>query len=259
MPHFDISRITRETNVNHVEYHETLDSTNKLAAELLADLLPHSPALVLTANQTAWRGRGANAWWAKSGALTFSLVVNARDLQLPTERLPLISLAVGLAVRNTISEMIPDRPVSIKWPNDVLINERKVCGILVEQHFHTNQPVLIIGIGVNVNNSMSSAPDDMSRNATSIFDVGGDTLELTSVLISLLQQLDQTVSELRQRPMLMLSQLNSFNILQGRTITIGLAGCERTGECRGVDEDGAIVLAMNHGVERILAGTVLKW
>lgn len=259
MTSFDLSRITQETSVNHVEYHETLDSTNKLAAELLPDLLPLRPALVLTASQTAGRGRGTNAWWAKSGALTFSLVVNANYLELPPERLPLISLAVGLAVKNTIAEMLPQRQVSIKWPNDVLINERKVCGILVEQRISANQAALIIGIGVNVNNSMTSAPEDMSRRATSIFDVSGDTHDMTTVLISLLSQLDKAVSDLRHRPMMLLAQLNACNILNGRTITISLSGSEQTGECKGVDEDGAIVLATDHGIQRVLAGTVSKW
>ena len=259
MTSFDLSRITRETSVNHVEFHETLDSTNKLAFELLTDLLPLSPALVLTANQTAGRGRGRNAWWATSGALTFSLVVRVPELLLPPEKLPLISLAVGLAVRNTIADRIPGRQVSIKWPNDVLVNERKVCGILVEQHFSTNQAALIIGIGVNVNNSMSSAPAETSRRATSLYDVGAETLDITAVLIELLTNLDKAVCDLRQRPMLLLSQLNACNILKGRTVTIGIANSEQTGVCQGIDENGALLLATERGLQRLMAGTVITW
>ncbi len=259
MTSFDLSRITRETSVSHVEYYETLDSTNKLAGELLTDLLPLSPALVLTASQTAGRGRGKNAWWATSGALTFSLVVHTKQLRLPPERLPLISLAVGLAVRNTVADFVLDRQVSVKWPNDVLISERKVCGILIEQHLSANQAALIIGIGVNVNNSMMSAPEDMSHSATSLFDIRNETLDMTSVLIALLLNLDKAVCDLRSRPMLLLSQLNACNILRGRKITIGVADSEHTGVCQGIDENGAILLATECGIRRLMAGTVISW
>ncbi len=259
MTSFDPERITGETRVKHVEYHETLDSTNTLAVELLEGLASLSPALVLTANQTAGQGRGTNQWWSMSGALTFTLVLSVDDLGLTAERLPLISLAAGLAVQKTIAERVPDRRVYIKWPNDVLIGEQKVCGILTKHHRTHDGAALIIGIGVNVNNSLAAAPAEVRARAVSLFDITSQSYDLTTVLISLIQQFDEVASDLRTRTRSFLAELNACNILQGRAITIEVADAQHSGECKGIDEDGAILLMNDQGVERVYAGTVSNW
>ncbi|MGV2334433.1 MAG UNVERIFIED_CONTAM: biotin--[acetyl-CoA-carboxylase] ligase [Planctomycetaceae bacterium] len=130
---FDIARLLRETSLQHIEYHPTLESTSTLAAELLEPLLQCAPSLVLTAEQTAGRGRKGNAWWSAAGALAFTLVLRGDELPIPTARRPLLSICAGLAVRNALAAFATAAPLSIKWPNDVLSESRKICGILVEQ------------------------------------------------------------------------------------------------------------------------------
>ena len=70
----------------------------------------------------------------------------------------MVSLAAGLAVRDALLNLMPNCPFVLKWPNDVLVGNRKVCGILVEQHSVAQRQAVIIGIGVNVNNSLLDAP-----------------------------------------------------------------------------------------------------
>ena len=132
--HFDLDRLIAETSVQHVEYHPTLPSTSTTALELLQPLLDVSPALVLTSEQTAGRGRKGNVWWSSGGALTFTLVVDAGELPMAPERRPMVSLAAGLAVRDALKAHAPEQEFALKWPNDVLSGEQKICGILVEQH-----------------------------------------------------------------------------------------------------------------------------
>ncbi len=259
MSSFDTGRITRETYVRHVEYHETLDSTNKLATELLESLTPLCPALVLTANQTAGQGRGTNQWWAMSGALTFTLVLDVDDLRLSAEQLPLIPLVTGLAVQRTVAGLVADRKVYIKGPNDVLIGEQKLCGILTKHYRTGDRSTLIIGVGVNTNNSLTAAPDDVKRRAVSLFDVTSQSYDLTDILVSLLKQFEQTTNDLRDRTRMFLAELNARNILQGRHITIEGAESLHSGDCLGIDEDGAILLTNSQGVDRVYAGTVLNW
>ncbi|MEZ6124589.1 MAG: hypothetical protein R3C49_15630 [Planctomycetaceae bacterium] len=79
----------------------------------------------------------------------------------------LVSLATGIAVRDVLAELTGGRPVDIKWPNDVLVNDRKICGILTQQSTLSGRIGLIIGVGINVNNSLSTAPDDIRQRATS--------------------------------------------------------------------------------------------
>lgn len=256
---FDLRRITRETNVRFVEYHETLDSTNQLAAELLSDLLPLSPSLVLTSCQTAGRGRGANTWWATPGALTFSLVLAAEGLSLSTERLPFVSLAAGLAVRNALAALVPEKVVSVKWPNDVLISEQKVCGILTQQHSAQSESGLIIGIGVNVNNSLNASPDTVRQKATSVFDLSGTHHDLTDVLVGILTQLTNALTKLRDDDKAIVAELNAHSILNGRTITVQTGETTISGICDRVDDDGCLLVRVGNRTHQLNAGTVLDW
>ncbi|APZ94443.1 biotin--[acetyl-CoA-carboxylase] ligase [Fuerstiella marisgermanici] len=256
---FDLRRITRETNVRFVEYHETLDSTNKLAAELLSDLLPLSPSLVLTSCQTAGRGRGANTWWATPGALTFSLVLAAEGLSLSTERLPFVSLAAGLAVRNALAALVPEKVVSVKWPNDVLISEQKVCGILTQQHAAQSESGLIIGIGVNVNNSLNASPDTVRQKATSVFDLSGTHHDLTDVLVGILTELTNALTKLRDDDKAIVAELNAHSILNGRSITVQTGETTIHGTCDRVDDDGCLLVRVGKKTHQLNAGTVLDW
>ena len=259
MTTFDLNRIHRSTSLRHVEYHETLDSTNKLAAQLMSDLLPLSPALVLTTTQTAGRGRGTNSWWANTGALTFSLVLNPAALNLSQDRTPLTTLAAGVAIRAVIASLVPESVVSIKWPNDILLNELKVCGILAKQIFVDGQPALVVGIGINVNNSLHGAPDDVRQRATSIYDATGESLDLTGVLVAVLNAIEASISELCQCPDVMLAELNRHSLLNGRVVTLQAGETMWRGLCSGIDEVGALVLNTDSGRKSLIAGTVVDW
>ena len=128
----DLRRIEAESHVAHVDFLETLDSTNDRALALTRESAIELPALVLSTNQTAGRGRGSNQWSAGPGALTFSLAVEP-PAALRADRLPLLSLAAGLAVCESLAKLLStDKAIGLKWPNDVLLDRRKVCGILVE-------------------------------------------------------------------------------------------------------------------------------
>jgi len=256
---FDISRIVNETSVRHVEYHATLPSTSTTAFELLQPLMQVSPSLVLTSEQTAGRGRKGNAWWSTAGALTFTLVINADELPMTSERRPMISLAAGLAVRDALQAHASDHEFLLKWPNDVYTGEQKICGILVEQHSIAERQAVLIGIGVNVNNSLRDAPTEVSQRAISLFDLEGHSLELTSVLISILQRLDFRIGQLSTQPRMALSEANRHNLLTGRTVTLQLADQTVTGTCIGIDEEGQLVLQSETTLHRCSSGIVLRW
>ena len=255
---FDLSQITLETDIQHIEYHETLESTNQLAAELSDSLRSLSPALVLTARQTAGRGRGSNAWQATRGALTFSVVLDRADIRLPDARLPQVSLAAGLAVRNTIAEHVTGGCL-VKWPNDVLLNEQKICGILTEQHAVTDGRILVVGIGVNVNNSLAATAAEFRTAATSVFDATGQSTDLTAFLIVLLQQLTECLAGLCDRPREFFARLNRYSQLNGRHVEIDDGARTLCGRCLGIDDDGRLLLEDNHTHHRVIAGTVVRW
>lgn len=256
---FDLERIVVDTDVNYIEYHDTLKSTNTTAVELLGPLLDSAPALVLTSNQSAGRGRKGNLWWSSVGALTFSWVVDAADLPFTSERRPMVSLAAGLAVRDALLTLMPNCPFVLKWPNDVLIGNRKVCGILVEQHAVAGRQAVIIGIGVNVNNSLRDAPIEIAQRATSLFDLEGHSFDLSSLLIAILKSLNLRINQLTAQPRLALAETNRHNVLTGRIVSLQTGDSIITGLCIGVDDDGHLVLQTESQLHRCASGIVLKW
>ncbi|MFM7059338.1 MAG: biotin--[acetyl-CoA-carboxylase] ligase [Planctomycetota bacterium] len=256
---FDLPRLRRETSLQHIEYHPTLESTSTLAAELLEPLLNCAPALVLTDQQTAGRGRKGNAWWSAPGALAFTLVLRGDELPIPAARRPLLAICAGLAVRNALAAFAPAAKLSVKWPNDVLSDSRKICGILVEQQGPAAQPGVLLGIGINVNNSTADAPPEISIRAVSLSDLRGGLSDLTEVLIRVLRELDATVTELSRRPAGLLSEVNRHSLLNGRHVTVRSGDAELSGLCLGVDEDGCLVLQHSSGISRCTTGVVQQW
>jgi BirA family biotin operon repressor/biotin-[acetyl-CoA-carboxylase] ligase len=256
---FDLPRLLRESSLQHCEYHPTLESTSTLASELLEPLLNTAPALVLTAEQTAGRGRKGNAWWSGSGALTFTLVLRAEELPLPAPRRPILAIAAGLAVRNALAALAPQAVVTVKWPNDVYAESRKICGILVEQQGSAARPGLLIGVGINVNNSTSEAPPEISTRAVSLCDLAGSPFDLTTVLISVLREIDTAITEISRRPARLLAEVNRHSLLNGRIVAVRTNESEIRGHCHGIDEDGCLVLQSPSGIARCNTGVVQEW
>jgi biotin-(acetyl-CoA carboxylase) ligase len=149
---FDLARLSASGLVAGIDFHESLGSTSDRALGLAAEGAIALPHLVLAQRQTAGRGRGANRWWAADGALTFSLVLAAPPDRLPPDRWPQVALVAGLAVCDALRSLAPAAELRVKWPNDVFLAGRKVCGILSES-VPGWRDRLVVGIGVNVNNS----------------------------------------------------------------------------------------------------------
>jgi BirA family biotin operon repressor/biotin-[acetyl-CoA-carboxylase] ligase len=137
-------------------------STNTWLRENLASL-PHATVVTAT-NQTAGRGQRGNSWESAPGKnLTFSLLL--RPEGFPAANQFYISEAVALGIAGVLQEMLPDRDVAVKWPNDIYVGDKKICGILIENSLMgTDISHSIAGIGINVNQQqfLSDAPNPVS-------------------------------------------------------------------------------------------------
>jgi BirA family biotin operon repressor/biotin-[acetyl-CoA-carboxylase] ligase len=249
----DPLRIERETFVAQAEVHEELGSTNDRALRLAAETRS-LPRLIAALRQSAGRGRGANRWWGDHGALLFSLI-----LELPPVRpdqVPRLSLCMGAAVGQAVAEFVPGADVRLKWPNDVYLNGYKVCGILIESPPRCSNR-LVVGIGLNVNNSTESAPADLVRRATSLRDSALAEFHLTDVLVRVLARIEDTLNEFQQgRWTLIAQRWRALCLLTGRCITIRYGAQSTTGTCLGVEDDGALLLQTLAGPQRYYGGTV---
>ena len=150
--------------------------------------------VILADRQTAGRGAHGRAWISPSGTdLYFSVV--ARPILEPSQ-VPLVTLATGLGVREVIANYLPDRRVTVKWPNDVWVDRRKCAGILVESKM-TGERVdaVIIGIGVNVNRD--AWPPELESIATSIRqERRGESLDRAKILAQVLRHVENWVIRL---------------------------------------------------------------
>lgn len=263
---FELERIKAETQLQHLEFHKTLESTNVLAAQLVPELLLHQPALILTENQTAGRGRGSHQWHSASGALTFSLAQNVTHLS--AHHRCLISLAAGLGIQQALQSCLRtdhttalenQHKIQIKWPNDLLIDGRKVCGILTELHSDSDQALVVIGVGVNVNNSHASLPSEIHRHATSLYDFTGVTFDLTGLLIAIVNSIQATVLKLPQARDQVIDELNRVHFLTGKTLQVETGSATIKGVCEAIDSDGCLIVRSETKTHRVIAGSILNW
>jgi BirA family biotin operon repressor/biotin-[acetyl-CoA-carboxylase] ligase len=252
-------QICQETFINAVEFHAEIGSTNDRALDLAASDLPlELPLLIWGLKQTAGRGRGSNRWWATEGALTFTVVLDTKALTLPMEKWPLVSLTTGLAVSAAVQELIPHAELGLKWPNDVFLYDRKVCGILVEIP-PKQSGKLVIGIGINVNNSLTDAPDEFKSRATALCDVSNRIWELSGVLVTVLKQLEEHLKQLSDNDPTLAERWHGTCYLRGRTVQHSVGDRLVTGVCQGVDRQGALLLQTETGLIRVVGGVIAKW
>lgn len=256
---FPTQQICQNTFIRTVEFYPELGSTNDRALDLAAAESPlELPLLIWALKQTSGRGRGANRWWASEGALTFSVVLDTQTSELPMDRWPLVSLTTGLAVSAALQDLIPHADLGLKWPNDVFLYGRKVCGILVEIP-PRQAGKLVLGIGINVNNSLKDAPDELKSKATALCDVSNRVWDLESVLTTVLERLDEHLRALRDNEPTLAERWHGTCMLRGRTVQHTVGDRVTTGVCQGVDRQGALLLQTETGVVRVLGGVITKW
>ena len=173
-----------------------------MAAAAEADV--RLPLLIAADRQTAGRGRGTNRWWTGPGSLAFSLLMRnvGWDQRVQASAGPpasvsgapaLASLAAGLAVVDAIAPLVPGHQFGIHWPNDVMLDGRKLAGILIEALPQGRQ---VIGIGINTNNSAADAPAEVRSRVATLRDATGRTHDSAELLIFILNRLRERLVEL---------------------------------------------------------------
>lgn len=246
----DERTLLNETGVRTVEHHVTLDSTNRLAMHLLKQA-PELPLLVSADEQTAGRGRGGNTWWSPAGALMFSLVMHRPET---AAELPPYSLAVGLAVRAALQVAMGDVELKVKWPNDIFLEGRKVCGILVEVP-PANRDTLVVGIGINVNNSMTNAPKSVAQTMLSMSDCSGHTYSRTTVLSAVVNQVIDEIANIGDATVA--DRWSQHCWLTGKQVSIQRGERIDTGDCMGINPAGALLLNTADGELAVSSGSVV--
>ncbi len=262
---FDLPRITDETPIARIDYHEQIESTNSHALQIAGGVDGNFPLLVLTPRQTAGRGRGKNTWLSSDGALTFSLIVDPQEIGLSTDRWPLVSLTAAVSVHSLLVDLLKGqaanadacRNVGIKWPNDVLINGRKVCGILVETSTGSAQR-LVVGVGLNVNNSFDDSAGPLDQAAIAVCELLPEPHSLTQSVIDLVTRMWSDLERLSVGTAEILDQWQDACVLTGHAISLIVESEHVRGVCRGIDAEGALVLECSDGLRKFRSGVAVR-
>ncbi|MEA2709001.1 MAG: BirA family transcriptional regulator [Phycisphaerales bacterium] len=250
---FHLDHLRRGIKPFKLHWFPRLRSTNDHAAELRRRGELYAPAIVLTGRQIAGRGRGSNSWWspARGGTITVTFVFPVEE-HLSPHQVPLLA---GLAVRDAAAELLGDEKVTLKWPNDVLIEGKKLAGLLCERVSKAD----LIGVGLNVNNDPKKAPAVLRKQITSLASIAGRPIDLNEALIALAAHLHRAMS--RRGDRLFVETLNRYDehhALVGRKVSVVEAGSGRllSGKCTGLDSSGRLILRNGKKIQAITAGQV---
>ncbi|PPA71242.1 biotin--[acetyl-CoA-carboxylase] ligase [Jeotgalibacillus proteolyticus] len=224
---------------------DSVDSTQKIAHTLAQDKAPEG-TLVIAEEQRAGRGRMARVWHSPKGTgIWMSLLLRP---SLPPQKAPQFTLITAVAVVQAIWDVC-QLDVEIKWPNDLLLNNKKITGILTELQADSEQiHSLIIGIGMNVNQEKKDFPEELLSIATSLSIEKGEKIsrsELVQRVMYHLERYYQIYLEKGFTPIKLLWE--SYAVSIGKYITARTLNGELTGVALGITDDGVLLLEDEKG------------
>lgn len=234
----------------------TTTSTNDVAKHLALQGAPEG-TVVLAEQQTQGRGRQGRSFTSPPGVGIYLSLLLRPHLDL--SRLPQLTLLTAVAVAEAITATSA-LPVTLKWPNDIEIRGRKTAGILTEAFMSAQAlPVVIVGIGINVNTPLAQFPLALQPRVTSLAIAAGHLISRHRLIASLLDHLEHFYHAFLttgMRPIL--QRWLHYGPVVGRQVRFTQANTTETGIVQGLDDDGALLVQSPTGVvHRISSGEVL--
>jgi len=210
--------------------------------------------LIVADSQTAGRGRMARGWFSPAGVnLYFSLLLRPDVAPPCAASLPLV---VGLAVAEGLAERVPSLQPKIKWPNDVHVSGKKICGILCEMQLKEDTiDYVVAGVGINVNVTAAQLPAELHATATSIAIETGAEAVRENVLAAILNRFEPLYDQWRAFGFkALVQQVNLLDALCGKPIRMELSGQPIEGAACGIQTDGALLLRTPDGLTPVYSG-----
>lgn len=240
----------------HLLSFDALDSTNAEARRLAASGGAHG-AVIWAQEQTEGRGRRGREWISPVGNLYVSFLLKPEIVQ---SRFPELAFVAAMAVRDTVVSVLDGLGcnVTLKWPNDVLVNEHKLAGVLLESITYGKHNWAVCGIGINVEHAPVLLPQDTQYacDPTSFKQLGLEIISpkivLSRVIHYFIQRYDSWAASASLQPLLDEWQLHAWCI--GKDVCLHEGERILHGIYVGLDETGALMLQTADGMERIVAG-----
>jgi BirA family biotin operon repressor/biotin-[acetyl-CoA-carboxylase] ligase len=236
-----------------------VDSTNSFASRLIAHGRNVAEGTTIIAEtQTAGRGRLGRSWISQREAgIYFSMVLFPKA---PPSLAPLFTLATAVAMHNAV-ERYSGLDIDIKWPNDLLVGQKKFCGILSEIQAEVDLvKMMIIGVGLNANHE--HMPDEIAGRATSLRIASGHIQSRIEILLEFLEEFENIYMDFeRKGPRSIIDQWTRFSsFANGRRIEIHDGVRKIAGMTRGLNPLGALKIEQKGGqIEEVYSGDVVSW
>ena len=222
------------------------------------DYLDRHGLVVIARHQTGGRGRMGRHWISLPGRqLQFSVVVHPR---FPAVDFPVMSLLAGVAVAQAIQALLGQAP-RLKWPNDVILSGRKVCGILVEGVPGGKKPRLVVGIGINCTGHSEDFPPELRDRLTTLEQEAGRGVDVDALLHAVLDQFDALCARMADGGKAdVLSLWQNLALLgEGERLRIPTQEGEREGVPESITPEGYLIVRLTDGSRRVHVSGELEW
>lgn len=250
------SRLSTRVIGREIICHERLASTNLTAMEL-GEAGAIEGLVVIAEQQTAGKGRLGRRWESPAGVNLY-LSVLLRPAMPPWE-VPRLTFLSAVAAARALQD-VTGLKIEVKWPNDLLVNGRKIAGLLNEMSAESDAVHhVVLGLGLNINMTAEQFPPVLRYPATSVRLEKGSPASRLDVVVALLEHFDRLYAEFQRCGMEPVRQAwQELFAMLGNRVRVELGAASLTGVVAGIDEEGALLLQLPDGkIEKVLAGDVL--
>lgn len=223
-------------------FFESLPSTSLYIKENFEDI--DNNVYIVAKNQTNGYGRIGHSWLSSDRNLLFSFKVNPQNLNV--KDYALLTLLTGVAMRNALEKVCNDNSFMIKWPNDILYHNRKVCGIICEGIIKNNVYSIVIGVGVNVN--QSEFKDEIVDKATSLKNIYKQEFDIQKILESFDIEFNNLFYQLSLNNKSFIDDLNKYNYFKNKQVVINNKEyINKEFLCKSINNNGCLILQDDNG------------
>jgi BirA family biotin operon repressor/biotin-[acetyl-CoA-carboxylase] ligase len=250
---YDLTHLEDRVRPLKLWHARVITSTNDWAKREVESGGMRAPALLIADSQSAGKGRGTNTWWSAVGNIAATFVM----AQNPHVAFGLVPLLAGLAVRRTLVRLTDREEIGLKWPNDLVVGQHKVAGLLCERL----QRVDLIGVGININVGSTAAPAELRERITSLRELTGNVWDLTDIVSELSQDVNRMFAlESENDARAMRQEYSRHHWPTGKSIE--LIDTDRAtrfaGRCVGIDTQGRLLVETEQGSHAFLTGSIVS-
>jgi BirA family biotin operon repressor/biotin-[acetyl-CoA-carboxylase] ligase len=253
---YEIKRGLKTNVIGHdIHYFNEVDSTNEVA-KYLAEKGAEDGTVVVAETQNKGKGRRGKTWISPPGGIWMSVILRP---EIPPHRASQLTLVTGVVVAKTIKEEL-NIDVGIKWPNDILIGDKKVCGILTEVNATMDKVnYLVVGIGIDMNVDVPMLPSDLQKGATSLKNELDTEINGALLVQKFLLKFENIYNDFKDGKLPeILNEWRAMSSTIGTSVEVRTRGKRVQGYAVGINKEGILILEMEDGsLRKMISGECL--